>query len=111
MKANYTPPKGVTQLTYNVSLSLIKRLALFNQRSKSPTGYCPLKISIEVKCGKQSDFNYKKWDCDLTSTYILNFNYKGIHVYMKLKDMIKMYNRELGIYYKILAYTIDELPK
>lgn len=111
MKTNYIPPKGVTQLTYNVSRRMISRLALFNQTSKSIDGYIPLKVSIEVKCGKQSDFNYKKWDSDLTSTYILNFNYKGIHVYMKLKDMVKMYNKEVGIYYKILAHTIKELPK
>lgn len=114
MKANYTPPKGVVQLTYNISLKEIKRLELFHQRSKFKEvdgWWCPLKVSIEVRCGKQSDSNYKKWIYNLTSTHILNFNYKKIHVYMRLEDMTKMYNRKLGIYYKIFASTIDKLPK
>ena len=71
----------------------------------------PLQAFIRINCSKQSDINYKKWDDDLTSTYILNFYHKRIHVYMKLKDMIKMFDKRTGIYYKILAYTIKELPK
>lgn len=110
MKANYTPPKGVTQLTYNVSLKEITRLKALDERSKVIDEY-PFQAIVRVKCGKQSDLNYKKWDHDTKSTYILNFNHKGIHVYMKLRSVVRVYNQDFGICYKILAFTIKELPK
>ena len=75
MKANYTPPKGVTQLTYNVSLEEITRLMALDQRSKV-ISEIPFQAIVKVKCGKQSDSNYKKWDHDTKPNYILNFNHK-----------------------------------
>ena len=110
MKANYVPPKGVIQLTYNVSLEEIKRLMALDQRSKV-ISEVPFQAIVKVKCGKQSDSNYKKWNHDTKLKYILNFNYKGIHVYMQLISMARVFNRDLGICYKILAFTIKELPK
>lgn len=110
MKANYTPPKGVVQLTYNVSLQEITRLTALDERSKV-IDEIPFQATIKISCSKQSDINYKKWDCDLTSTYILNFYHKRVHVYMKLKNMTKMFDKRTGIYYKILTSTIKELPK
>ena len=110
MKANYVPPKGVIQLTYNVSLEEIKRLIALDQRSKV-ISEIPFQAIVKVKCGKQSDSNYKKWDHDTKPNYILNFNHKGIHVYMQLRSMVRVFNRDLGICYKILAFTIKELPK
>lgn len=110
MKANYTPPKGVTQLTYNVGLKEIKRLMALDQRAKVIDEY-PFQAIVRIKCGKQSDLNYKKWDHDIKSTYILNFNHKGIHVYMELGSMVRAFNQDFGICYKILAFTIKELPK
>lgn len=110
MKANYVPPKGVIQLTYNVSLKEIKRLMVLDQRSKV-ISEIPFQAIIKVKCGKQSDSNYKKWNHDTEPNYILNFNHKGIHVYMKLRSMIRVFNRDIGICYMILAFTIKELPK
>lgn len=101
MKANYTPPKGVTQLTYNVSLKGITRLKALDERSKA---------IVRVKCGKQSDSNYKKWFMS-SNKHIANFNYKGIHVYMEIKHIVKIFNQDFGICYKILAFTIKELPK
>ena len=104
MKANYIPPKGVTQLTYNVSLKEITRLKALSE--------IPFQAIVKVKCGKQSDSNYKKWDCDTKQTkYILNFYHKGIHVYMQLRSMVRTYGLNYGLYYKILAFTIKELPK
>ena len=61
MKANYVPPKGVIQLTYNVSLEEIKRLMVLDQRSKV-ISEIPFQAIVKVKCGKQSDSNYKKWN-------------------------------------------------
>ena len=110
MKANYVPPKGVTQLTYNVSLEEIKRLMSLDQRSKV-ISEIPFQAIVKVKCGKQSDSNYKKWNHDTKPNYILNFNYKKNHVYMQLRSMVRVFNRDLGICYKILAFTIKELPK
>lgn len=110
MKANYVPPKGVIQLTYNVSLEEIKRLMALDQRSKV-ISEIPFQAIVKVKCGKQSDSNYKKWNHDTKPNYILNFNNKGIHVYMQLRNMVRVFNRNFGIYYKILAFTIKELPK
>ena len=110
MKVNYTPPKGVTQLTYNVSLKEITRLKAIDERSKVIDEY-PFQAIVRVKCGKQSDLNYKKWNHDTESTYILNFNHKGIHVYMQLRSMVRVYSQDFGICYKILAFTIKELPK
>ena len=111
MKANYIPPKGVTQLTYNVGLKEITRLKALDERSKVISEY-PFQAVVKVKCGKQSDSNYKKWDYDTKpTTYILNFNHKGIHVYMQLKSMARIYSLNSGLYYKILAFTIKELPK
>lgn len=110
MKANYTPPKGVTQLTYNVSLKEITRLKALDERSKVIDEY-PFQAIVRVKCSKQSDSNYKKWDHDTKPTYILNFNHKGIHVYMQLRSMVRVYSQDFGICYKILAFTIKELPK
>lgn len=110
MKANYVPPKGVTQLTYNVSLEEIKRLIALDQRSKV-ISEIPFQAIVKVKCGKQSDSNYKKWNHDIKPNYILNFNHKKIHVYMQLRSMVRVFNRDLGICYKILAFTIKELPK
>lgn len=106
MKANYTPPKGVTQLTYNVSLEEITRLAALDQRSKT-ISEIPLQTIVRIKCGKQSDSNFKKLGTD----NILNFNYKGTHVYMQLRSIARTFNRDSGIFYKILAFTIKELPK
>lgn len=110
MKANYVPPKGVIQLTYNVILEEIKRLMALDQRSKV-ISEIPFQAIVKVKCGKQSDSNYKKWNHDTKPKYILNFNHKGIHVYMQLRSMVRVFNRDLGICYKILAFTIKELPK
>ena len=110
MKANYVPPKGVIQLTYNVSLEEIKRLMALDQRSKV-ISEIPFQAIVKVKCGKQSDSNYKKWNHDTKPNYILNFNNKKIHVYMQLRSMVRVLNRDLGICYKILAFTIKELPK
>ena len=111
MKANYTPPKGVTQLTYNVGLKEITRLKALDERSKVISEY-PFQAVVKVKCGKQSDSNYKKWDYDTKpTTYILNFNHKGTHVYMQLKSMARIYSLNSGLYYKILAFIIKELPK
>lgn len=110
MKANYVPPKGVIQLTYNVSLEEIKRLMALDQRSKV-ISEIPFQAIVKVKCGKQSDSNYKKWDHSTNPNYILNFNYKRVHVYMQLRSMVRVFNRDLGICYKILAFTIKELPK
>ena len=110
MKANYVPPKGVIQLTYNVSLEEIKRLMALDQRSKV-ISEIPFQAIVKVKCGKQSDSNYKKWNHDTKPNYILNFNNKKIHVYMQLSSMVRVFNRDLGICYKILAFTIKELPK
>lgn len=110
MKANYVPPKGVTQLTYNISLEEIKRLMALDQRSKV-ISEIPFQAIVKVKCGKQSDSNYKKWNHDTKPNYILNFNHKKIHVYMQLRSMLRVFNKDLGIYYKILAFTIKELPK
>ena len=110
MKANYVPPKGVIQLTYNVSLEEIKRLMALDQRSKV-ISKIPFQAIVKVKCGKQSDSNYKKWNHDTKPNYILNFNNKKIHVYMQLRSMVRVFNRDLGICYKILAFTIKELPK
>ena len=53
MKANYVPPKGVIQLTYNVSLEEIKRLMALDQRSKV-ISEIPFQAIVKVKCGKQS---------------------------------------------------------
>ena len=110
MKANYTPPKGMTQLTYNVGLQEITRLTALDQRSKT-ISELPFQAVVKVKCGKQSDSNYKKWDHDTKPTYILNFYHKGTHVYMQLRSMVRVYNQDFGICYKILAFTIKELPK
>ena len=110
MKANYVPPKGVIQLTYNISLEKIKRLMALDERSKV-ISEIPFQAIVKVKCGKQSDSNYKKWDHSTKPNYILNFNHKGIHVYMQLRSMVRVFNRDLGICYKILAFTIKELPK
>ena len=110
MKANYVPPKGVIQLTYNVSLEEIKRLMALDQRSKV-ISEIPFQAIVKVKCGKQSDSNYKKWNHDTKPNYILNFNQKKIHGYMQLRSMVRVFNRDLGICYKILAFTIKELPK
>ena len=110
MKANYVPPKGVIQLTYNVSLEEIKRLMALDQRSKV-ISEIPFQAIVKVKCGKQSDSNYKKWNHDTKPNYILNFNNKGIHVYMQLRSMVRVFNKDLAICYKILAFTIKELPK
>ena len=111
MKANYIPPKGVTQLTYNVSLKEITRLKALDERSKT-ISEIPFQAIVKVKCGKQSDSNYKKWDCNTKPTkYILNFYHKGIHVYMQLRSMVRTYGLNYGLYYKILAFTIKELPK
>ena len=110
MKANYVPPKGVIQLTYNVSLEEIKRLMALDQRSKV-ISEIPCQAIVKVKCGKQSDSNYKKWNHDTKPNYILNFNNKKIHVYMQLRSMVRVFNRDLGICYKILAFTIKELLK
>lgn len=62
MKANYTPPKGVTQLTYNVSLKEITRLKALDERSKVIDEY-PFQAIVRVKCSKQSDSNYKNGLC------------------------------------------------
>lgn len=109
MKANYIPPKGVTQLTYNVGLQEITRLTALDQRSKT-ISEIPFHTVVRVKCGKQSDSNYKKWSTNL-GQYILNFNHKGTHVYMQAVSMIRVFSQDLGICYKILAFTIEELPK
>ena len=110
MKANYVPPKGVIQLTYNVNLEEIKRLMALDQRSKV-ISEIPFQAIVKVKCGKQSDSNYKKWNHDTKPNYILNFNNKKIHVYMQLRSMVRVFSRDLGICYKILSFTIKELPK
>lgn len=110
MKANYVPPKGVIQLTYNVSLKEIKRLMALDQRSKV-ISEIPFQVIVKVRCGKQSDSNYKKWNHGTKPNYILNFNHKGIHVYMQLRSMVRVFNRVLGICYMISAFTIKELPK
>ena len=109
MKANYTPPKGVTQLTYNVSLKEITRLIALNERSKVIDEY-PFQAIVRVKCSKQSDSNYKKWFMS-SNQNIANFNYKGIHVYMEVKSITSIFNQDFGICYKILVDTIKELPK
>lgn len=109
MKANYTPPKGVVQLTYNVSLKEITRLKALDERSKVIDEY-PFQAIVRVKCSKQSDSNYKKWFMS-SNKHIANFNYKGIHVYMEIKSIVGIFNQDFGICYKILASTIKELPK
>lgn len=110
MKANWTPPKMVIQLTYRVSEKEIERLVQINERAKS-SREAFFQAIVRIKCGKQTDLNYKKWDHDPESTYILNFYHNKIHVYMKLKHVIRVFNPNFGIGYKILAYTIKELPK
>lgn len=109
MKANYTPPKGIVQLTYNVSSKEITRLKALDERSKTISEY-PFQAVVRVKCGKQSDYNYKK--C-IRSLYpcIANFTHNGIHVYMKVRCMTRVFSQNLGICYKILVDTIKELPK
>jgi hypothetical protein len=111
MKANYTPPEGVIQLTYNVSLKEITRLKKIIEEAKSRDGMLDKFAVVSIKCGKQSDSNYKKWYNDTELVYILNFNYKEIHVYMKLVHIIRAFSRDSGIRYKIIANTIKELPK
>ena len=111
MKANYVPPKHITQLTYNVSLKEIKRLGIFDETSKSINEYKFNKTIVNIKCGKQSDHNYKKWDSDTNRIYILNYNHKGIHVYMRLLYITRVSSKEFGLRYKILVSTIKELPK
>lgn len=111
MKANYVPPKDVTQLTYNVSLQEITRLKAFDQRSKVINEHIFNKTIVNIKCGKQSDHNYKKWDSDTNRIYILNFNHKGIHVYVRLLHITRVSSKEFGLRYKILVSAIKELPK
>ena len=48
MKANYVPPKGVIQLTYNVSLEEIKRLMALDERSKV-INEIPFQATVKVK--------------------------------------------------------------
>lgn len=109
MKANYTPPKGIIQLTYNVSSKEITRLKALDERSKAISEY-PFQAVVRVKCGKQSDRNYKKCIIALYPC-IANFTHNGIHVYMKVKSMIRIFSQDSGICYKILVDTIKELPK
>lgn len=110
MRPNWTPPKGVIQLTYNVCFEDIKRLEYLTNAAKERKEEF-LQTIVRIKCGKQSDHNYKKWDHDPESLYILNFNHNGIHVYMRLRHVVRVFNPDFGIGYKILAYTIKELPK
>ena len=109
MKANYTPPKGIVQLTYNVSSKEITRLKALDERSKVISKY-PFQAVVRVKCGKQSDHNYKK---GIVALYhcIANFTHNGIHVYMKVRHMTRIFSQDSGICYKILVDTIKELPK
>ena len=111
MKANYVPPKGVIQLTYNVNLQEITRLKAFDERSKVINEHLLNKTIVYIKCCKQSDHNYKKWDNDTNRIYILNFNHKGIHVYARLLYICRTFSKEFGIRYKISALAIEELPK
>lgn len=110
MKADWTPPRGVIKLTYSVNKKEIERLSQINEYAKSSRESF-IQAIVRIKCGKQSDSNYKKWDHDTESTYILNFNHKGTHVYMKLRSVIRVFSQDFGICYKILAFTIKELPK
>lgn len=110
MKPKWIPPKGITQLTYNIRFEDIKRLEyLTNIAKESEEEF--FQTIVRIKCGKQSDSNYKKWDHDPESTYILNFIHNGTHVYMRLKYVTRVFNPNFGIGYKILAYTIKTLPK
>lgn len=109
MKANWTPPKTVIQLTYRVSKKEIERLAQIDECAKSRETF--FQAIVRIKCGKQTDLNYKKWDHNPESAYILNFYHDKIHVYMKLKHVIRVFNSDFGLGYKIFAYTIKELPK
>ena len=108
MKADWTPPRGVIKLTYSVSKKEIERLSQINERAKSSREPF-MQAIIRIKCNKQSDANYKKWDVgDIT---IVNFIHKDKHVYMRLLNISRIYNFEFGIGYKLFAYTIGELPK
>lgn len=110
MKANWTPPKAVIQLTYRVSKKEIERLAQIDECVKSRREKC-FQATVRIKCGKQADSNYKKWDHDPESMYILNFYHDKIHVYMKLGHVMRIFHSDFGIGYKLFAYTIKELPK
>lgn len=108
MNALYTPPKGVIQLSYTVSKKEIDRLAQINERAKSSREPF-LQAIVRINCNKQSDNNYKKWDVgDYT---IVNFMHKGIHVYMHLYHIQRIFAVDFGIGYKLIAYTLEELPK
>lgn len=108
MKADWTPPRGVIKLTYSVSKKEIERLSQINERAKS-SGEPFMQAIIRIKCNKQSDANYKKWDAgDIT---IVNFIHKDKHVYMRLFNVARIFSLEFEIGYKLFAYTIGELPK
>lgn len=108
MKADWTPPRGVIKLTYSVSKKEIERLSQINERAKSSREPF-MQAIIKIKCNKQSDSNYKKFDVgDIT---IVNFIHKDKHVYMRLLNISRIFSLELGIGYKLFAYTIGELPK
>ena len=111
MKANYVPPKGVIQLTYNVSLKEITRLKKIAKGSKTEEEKFGIAAIVSVKCGKQSDNNYEKWDIASEPVCILNFYNKGIHVYMKCVYITRSFSKDFGIRYKIATSTIKELPK
>lgn len=108
MKPKWIPPKGVTQLTYNVCFEDIKRLEYLTNAAKTRKEEF-LQTIVRVKCGKQSDTNYKKWD--IGNSVIVNFNHKGTHVYMQLSHIQRVFAANFGIGYKLLVFTIKELPK
>ena len=111
MKANYVPPKGVIQLTYNVSLKEITRLKKIAEGSKTEEEKFGIAAIVSVKCGKQSDNKYEKWDIASDPICILNFYHKGIHVYMKCVYITRSFSKDFGIRYRIAISTIKELPK
>ena len=83
-------------------------MSQINERAKSSRDPF-MQAIIRIKCNKQSDANYKKWDAgDIT---IVNFIHKDKHVYMRLLNISRIYNFEFGIGYKLFVYTIGELPK
>lgn len=108
MKAKYTPPKGIKQLTYNVSKKEIDRLLeVHKQGLYSRMDW--LETIVKIHCGKQSDANYEKWITN--NRVIVNFNHNGIHVYMRLLHITRIHAIYFGIGYKLLVCTIKELPK
>lgn len=103
MKANWIPPKGITQLTYYVSKKEFERLTILQAKE---IGY---NIVVKIHCGKQSDKNYSKWEPGHYT--IANFSYKGMHIYMALYHIQPIYKRDFGLGYKLAAFIIKDLPK